>query len=182
MIRMPRKHRRLREDRQTGGRLRLTMALLLLWSILANAQTTSGTEPIQDGHKEDQAADEASGTHSSSNQLQERTPGHLEAEEHVMNDSNVSVNDSSSSYGFLLSKVFPPEYAIPIYGYLIPVIAFVTVISDSLLCIVLLKQERSPTNAQLVAIAISDMLTFFYSRAIYDLLLCHRSFLGVRSL
>ncbi|KAK7485446.1 hypothetical protein BaRGS_00023256 [Batillaria attramentaria] len=157
MIRMPRKHRRLREDRQTGGRLRLTMALLLLWSILANAQTTSGTEPIQ----EDQAADEASGTHSSSNQLQERTPGHLEAEEHVMNDSNVSVNDSSSSYGFLLSKVIPPEHAIPIYGYLIPVIAFVTVISDSLLCIVLLKQERSPTNAQLVAIAISDMLTFF---------------------
>nr|KAG5698443.1 hypothetical protein BaRGS_021973 [Batillaria attramentaria] len=56
--------------------------------------------------------------------------------------------------------MYPPEYAIPIYGYLIPVVVLVTVISDSLLCIVLLKKEiRSPTNALLVAIAISDMLT-----------------------
>ncbi|KAK7478711.1 hypothetical protein BaRGS_00030015 [Batillaria attramentaria] len=131
-----------------------------------------------DGAESDQAPDKANDIRASASttELTQLTQDHLEAEQPTINDSSVRVNcsenqtrqretdpphlPSAEPHDFLLSAMYPPEYAIPIYGYLIPVVALITVISDSLLCIVLLKKEmRSPTNALLVAIAISDMLT-----------------------
>lgn len=48
----------------------------------------------------------------------------------------------------------------PLQGYLSPILVFLTVINNTLVCIVLLKPHmRSPTNAILVAMALSDMFT-----------------------
>ncbi|CAG5114961.1 unnamed protein product, partial [Candidula unifasciata] len=54
----------------------------------------------------------------------------------------------------------PPRYSVPLQGYFSPVLVFLTIINNSLVCIVLLKPHmRSPTNAILVAMALSDMFT-----------------------
>ncbi|XP_005107231.1 sex peptide receptor isoform X2 [Aplysia californica] len=59
-----------------------------------------------------------------------------------------------------LKDDFPKEYSVPINGYASPVLIFLTVINNLLVCIVLLKPHmRSPTNAILVAMALSDMFT-----------------------
>ncbi|KAK7485447.1 hypothetical protein BaRGS_00023257 [Batillaria attramentaria] len=157
----------MRKGKQTEGGLRLMTVLLLLWSIHASAQRTSGAAPNRGAAEKDQAADEASDRHfsSSTTDSPQLIPDHLESEEPARNDSKVSVNGLHAKPqeprdGFLLGEYIPPEYAVPINGYLIPTVAFVTAIGDSLLCIVLLKKEmRSPTDALFVAIAISDMLT-----------------------
>lgn len=90
---------------------------------------------------------------------------------------NTSVNDSelADSYSdvpgsdhmaqilsmvVMLNRTNPSEYAIPVNGYVSPILIFLTIINNSLVCVVLLKRHmRSPTNALLVAMAISDMLT-----------------------
>ena len=60
----------------------------------------------------------------------------------------------------ILTLTTQPHYAIPINGYLSPILVFLTIINNSLVCVVLLKRHmRSPTNALLVAMAISDMFT-----------------------
>lgn len=52
------------------------------------------------------------------------------------------------------------RYSVPLQGYLSPVLVFLTIINNALVCIVLLKPHmRSPTNAILVAMALSDMFT-----------------------
>lgn len=59
---------------------------------------------------------------------------------------------------FLLLSIH--RYSVPLQGYFSPVLVFLTVINNSLVCIVLLKPHmRSPTNAILVAMALSDMFT-----------------------
>lgn len=51
-------------------------------------------------------------------------------------------------------------FLVSINGYISPVLVFITLITNILICIVLLRRNmRSPTNALLVAIASSDMLT-----------------------
>ncbi|XP_076438714.1 sex peptide receptor-like [Babylonia areolata] len=63
----------------------------------------------------------------------------------------------------ILSVKAPARYAVPINGYLSPILVFLTIINNSLVCVVLLKRHmRSPTNALLVAMAISDMFTGFF--------------------
>lgn len=62
------------------------------------------------------------------------------------------------------------QYVVPIYGYASPVLIIITVVTNCLVCAVLLRKNmRSPTNALLVAIAAADLLTgvlpapcFFY--------------------
>lgn len=52
------------------------------------------------------------------------------------------------------------SYSVPLQGYLSPVLVFLTIINNTLICIVLLKPHmRSPTNAILIAMALSDMFT-----------------------
>ena len=51
-------------------------------------------------------------------------------------------------------------YQVFIYGYLSPVLVALTVVTNGLVCVVLLKKTmRNPTNTLLVAMAISDTLT-----------------------
>ncbi|XP_046572105.1 sex peptide receptor-like [Haliotis rubra] len=59
-----------------------------------------------------------------------------------------------------LPMMFPGQYSVPINGYISPILVFLTIINNTLVCVVLLKRHmRSPTNVLLAAMAISDMLT-----------------------
>ena len=50
--------------------------------------------------------------------------------------------------------------AVPVNGYLMPLIALVTLVNNALVLVILLRRQmRSPTNAILTALAISDTLT-----------------------
>ena len=49
---------------------------------------------------------------------------------------------------------------VPVNGYIAPLLVVFTIITNTLVCIVLLKRHmRNPTNSMLVAMALSDMLT-----------------------
>jgi hypothetical protein len=57
-------------------------------------------------------------------------------------------------------QVPTPWLAYPVYGILSPAITAFTVVTNSLVCVVLLRPNmRSATNVLLVAMALSDMLT-----------------------
>ena len=52
------------------------------------------------------------------------------------------------------------SYSLSAYGYISPILAVINVITNSLVCVVLLKRNmRSPTNTILLFMALSDMLT-----------------------
>ena len=52
------------------------------------------------------------------------------------------------------------EYIVPICGFISPPVILFTVLTNSIICLILLKKSmRSPTNTLLVGIAFSDMLT-----------------------
>ena len=80
-----------------------------------------------------------------------------------------------------LPRYLEPEmndFTVPIYGYITPVLVFITLFTNILVCLVLFKKNmRSPTNTLLGAMAISDMLTgiwpipcfiYFYSMGNYQ--------------
>ena len=73
-------------------------------------------------------------------------------------DNSSQLNDSASMLSlFLLDG---SRFAVPINGYLMPLIAIVTLVNNALvLAILLRRQMRSPTNVILTALAISDTLT-----------------------
>ena len=51
------------------------------------------------------------------------------------------------------------EFSVPIYGYILPPVIFLTVVTNSLICVVLLRRNmRSATNVLLVAMALSVMM------------------------
>jgi len=52
------------------------------------------------------------------------------------------------------------EMSVPIYGYISPPVILLTIITNSLICVVLLRRGmRTATNLLLAAMALSDMLT-----------------------
>lgn len=52
------------------------------------------------------------------------------------------------------------QYKLAVSGYVMPALVFLTVITNCLVCAVLLRRSmRTPTNIILVAMAVSDMLT-----------------------
>jgi len=52
------------------------------------------------------------------------------------------------------------RYKLAVYGYVMPALVFLTVVTNCLVCAVLLRRSmRTPTNVLLVAMAVSDMLT-----------------------
>ena len=63
------------------------------------------------------------------------------------------------SMAFSLDSSMNP-LTVPVNGYIAPLLVVFTIITNSLICIVLLKRHmRNPTNSMLVAMALSDMLT-----------------------
>nr|AKQ63080.1 MIP receptor 1 [Platynereis dumerilii] len=68
-------------------------------------------------------------------------------------------NNSESEEAFNL-QLLMNDYSLTAYGYISPILAVINVITNSLVCIVLLRQNmRSPTNTILLFMALSDMLT-----------------------
>ncbi|XP_011189258.1 sex peptide receptor [Zeugodacus cucurbitae] len=57
----------------------------------------------------------------------------------------------------------PLEYGLPLYGYIMPVLLVVTVVTNSLIVLVLSKKHlATPTNFVLMVMAICDMLTVIF--------------------
>ena len=62
----------------------------------------------------------------------------------------------------------PIDYAVPIHGYLSPIVICLTLITNSLACVVLMqKNMRSPTNIILTGLAISGMCTGIFPLPLY---------------
>ena len=86
----------------------------------------------------------------------ERTPSAL-----VCWDRN-----ASHSHGIMLPRPadlnhqWPLRYALPLYGYVMPMLLVVTIVANTLIVVVMSRRHmRTPTNLVLMAMAVSDMLT-----------------------
>lgn len=55
------------------------------------------------------------------------------------------------------------RYALPMYGYIMPLLLVVTIVANTLIVVVLSKRHmRTPTNLVLMAMALSDMFTLLF--------------------
>lgn len=62
-----------------------------------------------------------------------------------------------------ISTELPIRYAQPMYGYVMPFLLLITIIANTLIVVVLSKRHmRTPTNAVLMAMALSDMFTLLF--------------------
>ena len=78
------------------------------------------------------------------------------------NDSSCEMIDHSRNVEQYLYKLDASMnvLTVPANGYIAPLLVLLTIVTNTLVCIVLLKRNmRSPTNSMLVAMALSDMLT-----------------------
>ncbi|CAG0880867.1 unnamed protein product [Cyprideis torosa] len=65
--------------------------------------------------------------------------------------------------GYRVDSIYPSEFAVPLYGQVMPVLLIVTVIANTLIILVLSKRHmRSPTNMVLLAMALADMFTMLF--------------------
>ncbi|KAL9880124.1 sex peptide receptor [Glossina fuscipes] len=81
-----------------------------------------------------------------------------EAEEHCHDIDVVS----NTSYGNITCES-PIEYAVPLYGYCMPFLLIITMLSNSLIVVILSRKKMAtPTNFVLMAMAICDMLTIIF--------------------
>lgn len=59
-----------------------------------------------------------------------------------------------------IKDLSPLEVAVPIYGYVLPVVVMITVVTNSFIVLVLSQpQLRTPTNCILLAMAVMELLT-----------------------
>jgi len=69
------------------------------------------------------------------------------------------MDDSNRSLATGLLRLDWNRFAVPVNGFLMPLITVVTLVNNGLVLAVLLRQQmRSPTNALLAALAVSDTL------------------------
>ncbi|XP_057672637.1 sex peptide receptor [Diorhabda carinulata] len=76
--------------------------------------------------------------------------------------SNLTLHDSNLSHLNVINITteMPITYAIPLYGYLMPILLIITIVANTLIVIVLSRRHmRSPTNVVLMAMALCDMFT-----------------------
>ncbi|XP_053647267.2 sex peptide receptor-like [Cherax quadricarinatus] len=67
-----------------------------------------------------------------------------------------------------VSNLYPLDLAIPLYGYAMPVLLLVTTVANTIIVAVLWQHHmRSPTNAVLMAMALSDMLTVLFPEPVF---------------
>ncbi|OXA60696.1 Sex peptide receptor [Folsomia candida] len=79
------------------------------------------------------------------------------------NDSSLLLEGNETRNYLNITTEIPIEYAQPLYGYCVPVLFVITIIANTLVVVVLAKRHmRTPTNAVLMAMAISDMLTVLF--------------------
>ncbi|KAL7743970.1 hypothetical protein ACLKA6_001205 [Drosophila palustris] len=78
-----------------------------------------------------------------------------------LNSSGCSAENNISYWNITCDS--PLDYAMPLYGYCMPFLLFMTIISNSLIVLVLSKKSMAtPTNFVLMGMAICDMLTVVF--------------------
>jgi len=85
-------------------------------------------------------------------------------------DLNTTVQFNYSEFPPVLDLSFkvPIDYAVPLLGYFSPVLVFITVITNMLVVVVLLRKHmRSPTNSILAGMALSDMFTGIFPLPVF---------------
>jgi hypothetical protein len=86
-------------------------------------------------------------------------------------ESNSSGNPNESNAGrplMDLTMTVPIDYAVPLNGYFSPILICFTVITNILVVVVLLKKHmRTPTNAILAGMAVSDMFTGIFPLPVF---------------
>ncbi|XP_027221539.1 sex peptide receptor [Penaeus vannamei] len=81
---------------------------------------------------------------------------------------NLSCSSNDSVFYINVTQQYPLELAMPLYGYAMPVLFLVTTIANTLILAVLGQRHmRSPTNAVLMAMALSDMLTVLFPEPMF---------------
>lgn len=82
----------------------------------------------------------------------------------LYNETNgVGFENSNFSDYLNISNELPIKYAVPMYGYAMPLLLLVTIVANTLIVVVLSKKHmRTPTNAVLMAMALSDMFTLLF--------------------
>ncbi|XP_030761975.1 sex peptide receptor-like [Sitophilus oryzae] len=59
-----------------------------------------------------------------------------------------------------VTNEMPIAYAVPLYGYFMPILLVITIVANTLIVVVLSKRHmRTPTNIVLMAMALCDMFT-----------------------
>jgi hypothetical protein len=83
---------------------------------------------------------------------------------YVDNDESIINTSADSNPDPLWMHLEDNSLVVPINGYVTPIVVVITLATNCIVCAVLLRPHmRSPTNALLVAIATSDMLTGVWS-------------------
>jgi len=88
----------------------------------------------------------------------------------LMSDEPTICNPNSSDDDNCTHPVYMDNFrfTVPVYGYVSPVVVLLTIVTNTFICLVLLKKNmRSPTNLLLVAMAISDMLTGLFPAPVF---------------
>ncbi|XP_022202554.1 sex peptide receptor-like [Nilaparvata lugens] len=77
-------------------------------------------------------------------------------------DSNLTADQLIPDY-LNVTRELPIQYAQPMYGYVMPLLLLITIVANTLIVVVLSKRHmRTPTNAVLMAMALSDMFTLLF--------------------
>ncbi|XP_054282472.1 sex peptide receptor-like [Macrosteles quadrilineatus] len=83
-----------------------------------------------------------------------------------LEDWNLTSTTASSNrtlHYINVTSELPIEYAQPMYGYVMPFLLLITIVANTLIVVVLSKRHmRTPTNAVLMAMALSDMFTLLF--------------------
>ena len=74
--------------------------------------------------------------------------------------TNSDNQSSGNAYVYPIFLLDRSRFTVPINGFLMPLIAVVTLVNNSIVVAILLRRQmRSPTNALLAALAVADTLT-----------------------
>jgi len=77
--------------------------------------------------------------------------------------TNISLSESFMPDIINITELTPLEYAMVMYGYIMPFLLLLTLVANTLIVLVLAqKHMRTPTNLVLLSMAVADMLTLVF--------------------
>uniref|UniRef100_A0A914YZG0 G-protein coupled receptors family 1 profile domain-containing protein n=1 Tax=Panagrolaimus superbus TaxID=310955 RepID=A0A914YZG0_9BILA len=72
----------------------------------------------------------------------------------------LNLSSTDPSHIINISAIAPLEYALPLYGFIMPLLVTITTITNSFIIVVLSQKHlRTPTNFVLLSMALTDLLT-----------------------
>jgi hypothetical protein len=87
----------------------------------------------------------------------------LNNESHFNHNITVHLNPEMIDDLLNITESTPLEYAMIMYGYIMPFLLILTIVANTLIVLVLAqKHMRTPTNLVLLSMAIADMLTLLF--------------------